>query len=76
MLTGPRCGTKETARIPFDGKITLVFGCMFSPTLDDGMSDESMKKFINNNYRGKSDQYLQEKCEEWHFMLKNDKVSK
>jgi len=42
MLTCPFCGASETDRFTLEGHHFLVFRCLFSPQVEEGLSDDEV----------------------------------
>lgn len=69
MLRCPFCGATETDRFEIEGQRFLVFGCMFTPTFDPGLSDEEIAKRLSAEYGAKGPAYFRGMCDRLHLVV-------
>ena len=68
MLSCPFCGAPETDRFSLEGHRFLVFRCLFSPEVEEGLTDEE----IGDRLRSFADQgaeYFRGTCDRLHLYV-------
>lgn len=70
MLTCPFCGAAETDRIEIEGHRFLVFGCMFTPNVDEAANDDEIRESLGKYARpGTSKLYFRGMCDRLHLFV-------
>jgi hypothetical protein len=69
----PFCGAPETDRVDLEGHRVLVFGCMFSPTIDPAWPEEEVQSHLTRTYSGTGAAYFRNTCDRLHlFVVQGD----
>lgn len=69
MLTCPFCGAPETERLDVDGARFLIFGCMFTPRVDPGLSDTELADRLREVAGTDARRYFQGTCDRLHVYV-------
>lgn len=69
MLTCPFCDAPETDRFEIEGQRFLVFGCMFSPSVDPHLSDEEVRELLLREYGPQGSAYFRGICDRLHRVV-------
>ena len=69
MLNCPFCGASETARLEIEGARFLVFGCMFTPRIEPGLSDEEIADRLRAAVGSDSNRHFQGTCDALHMYV-------
>lgn len=69
MLACPFCGAKETDRFEIDGQRFLVFGCMFTPSVDPALSDAEAQELLASEYGPQGSAYFRGICDRLHRIV-------
>ncbi len=67
-LRCPFCGKEETERALVEGKLLVIFPCMFSPLTDPGMSDSEIQAHLDAEY-GNDPGYFRRQCDRLHLAV-------
>ncbi len=68
-LRCPFCGAPETDRIEMEGRLVLVFSCMFSPVVDPGLSAQELARVLRESYGEQGRGYFQRQCDRLHYYV-------
>jgi hypothetical protein len=68
-LRCPFCGSTETDRLEMEGRLVLVFSCMFSPVVDPGLSAEELARVLRESYGEQGRGYFQRQCDRLHYYV-------
>lgn len=69
MLSCPFCGSPETDRLEIEGHRFLVFGCMFTPELEPGLSDDEIAERLVHVYAPQGAGYFRRTCDSLHVYV-------
>ena len=69
MLSCPFCGAPETERLDVEGARFLVFGCMFTPRVDPGLSDLEIMDRLRAAVGTDANRYLRGTCDALHVYV-------
>ena len=69
MLNCPFCGAAETDRFEVEGQRFIVFGCMFSPSVDPALSDPQVEALLWREYGPQGSAYFRGICDRLHRMV-------
>jgi hypothetical protein len=69
VVTCPFCGAPETDRFEIDGQRFLVFGCMFSPSVDPGLTDSEITEHLLKEYGPQGSAYFRGVCDRLHRVV-------
>lgn len=70
MVHCPFCGVEEKERLKMEGKLIIIFPCMFSPMLESGLNDIGIQKILDERYGSKGQGWFEDKCEQLHLFVK------
>jgi len=65
----PFCGTSETDRLDLDGRRILIFGCLFSPSVDPALSEEALAEHLRTNFVAGDPSYFRGMCDRLHYYV-------
>jgi hypothetical protein len=68
MLTCPFCGAPETDRFTLEGHRFLVFRCLFSPEVEEGLSDEEIVERLRR-FATQGSAYFRGTCDRLHVYV-------
>jgi hypothetical protein len=68
VLDCPFCGAPETDRFSLDGHHFLVFRCMFSPEVEEGLSDREIVERLAV-FGAKGSSYFRGTCDRLHIYV-------
>lgn len=68
MITCPFCGAPETDRFRLEGHRFLVFGCMFSPEVEEGLTDREIAEHLRS-FAGQGSSYFRGTCDRLHVYV-------
>ena len=68
MLTCPFCGAPETDRFSLEGHRFLVFRCLFSPEVEEGLTDEEVLERLRS-FAARGPAYFQGTCDRLHLYV-------
>ena len=72
MLSCPFCGAPQTDDFVLEGHRFLVFGCLFSPEVEPGLSDEEIRERLTT-VRAQGPAYFRGTCDRLHlYVTKGD----
>jgi len=66
-LACPFCGAPLTDRIDLEGRRFLVFACMFTPSVDPGLSDAALAARLRHDYDEPGGAYFRRMCDRLHL---------
>jgi hypothetical protein len=69
MLHCPFCGAVETDRIDIEGRRFLVFGCMFTPRVDPGLSDAEVDERLRAAVGTDAGRFFRGTCDTLHMYV-------
>lgn len=69
MANCPFCGASETDRFEIDGQCFLVFSCMFTPSVDPGLSDAEVEEQLRREYGPQGSAYFRGICDRLHRLV-------
>jgi hypothetical protein len=69
VLSCPFCGTPETERIEIEGHRFLVFGCMFTPELEPGLTDPEIAERLSARFGPQGSGYFRKTCDALHVYV-------
>ncbi len=70
VLHCPFCGAPETDRFDLEGRRFLVFECMFSPSVDPGLSEDDLGEYLRTEFgRDASQAYFRRMCDRLHLYV-------
>ena len=69
MLNCPFCGAAETDRFEIEGQRFLVFGCMFSPSVDPSLTDAEVEEVLRRDYGPQGSAYFRAICDRLHRVV-------
>ncbi len=69
MLTCPFCGSPETDRLEVEGHRFLVFGCMFTPEVEPGLTDEEVAERLAHVFAPQGEGYFRRTCDRLHVYV-------
>ncbi len=69
MLSCPFCGSPETERIAIEGHRFLVFGCMFTPELEPGLTDAEIADRLEHVFAPQGSEYFRRTCDALHVYV-------
>lgn len=69
MVVCPFCGAAETDRFEIDGQRFLVFGCMFSPSVDPALTDAQISEVLVKEYGPQGSAYFRGICDRLHRVV-------
>jgi len=68
MLTCPFCGAPETDRFSLEGHRFLVFRCLFSPEIEEGLTDEEIVERLRS-FAAQGPSYFRGTCDRLHVYV-------
>ena len=68
MLVCPFCGAPETDRFSLEGHRFLVFRCLFSPEVEEGLSDEEVVERLRA-FASQGPAYFRGTCDRLHVYV-------
>lgn len=68
LLLCPFCRQREVERCQVEGRLLVVFPCMFSPLVDPAVAPGELQGYLDEKY-GKQPGYFQKQCDRLHAML-------
>jgi len=68
MLACPFCGAPETDRFSLEGHRFLVFRCLFSPEVDEGLSDDEIVDRLRA-FAAQGPAYFRGTCDRLHVYV-------
>jgi hypothetical protein len=72
VLACPFCGSPETDRFSLEGHRFIVFRCLFSPEVEDGLTDAEIVERLRD-FASQGPAYFQGTCDRLHlFVTKGD----
>ncbi len=70
MLRCPFCDAPETDRFDLEGQRFVVFGCMFTPSVDPSLDDRALAEHLASAYRADgSGAYFRRMCDRLHLYV-------
>jgi len=69
MLSCPFCGAPETDRFLLEGHRFLVFRCLFSPEVEEGLTDEEVVERLRTFAAQGSTSYFRGTCDRLHVYV-------
>jgi hypothetical protein len=69
VLSCPFCGAPETDRLEVEGARFLVFGCMFSPRIEAGLSDEEVAERLRAAVGTDANRFFRGTCDALHMYV-------
>jgi hypothetical protein len=69
VLSCPFCGAPETERLDVEGARFLVFGCMFTPRVEPGLSDEQIEERLHAAVGADANRYFRGTCDALHVYV-------
>jgi hypothetical protein len=69
MLTCPFCGAAETDRLEVEGHRFLVFGCMFTPEVEPGLTDPEIAERLERIFAPQGPAYFRRTCDALHVYV-------
>ncbi|MGA8664171.1 MAG: hypothetical protein WB809_03770 [Thermoplasmata archaeon] len=69
MLQCPFCGASETDRFELEGHRFLVFGCMFAPELEPGLTDAEISERLTTKFGPQGSGYFRRTCDSLHVYV-------
>ena len=69
MLRCPFCDAPETDRIELDGRRFVVFGCMFTPSLDPRADDDALATELARRFGRDGSAYFRGVCDRLHLFV-------
>lgn len=69
MLNCPFCGAPETERLEVEGAQFLVFGCMFTPRIEPGLSDDEIADRLRAAAGTDARRFFQSTCDALHVYV-------
>ncbi|HLM90721.1 MAG TPA: hypothetical protein VK424_01515 [Thermoplasmata archaeon] len=69
MLSCPFCGAGETTRFEVEGHRFLVFGCMFTPELEPGLTDSEIAERLTSKFGPQGSGYFRRTCDTLHVYV-------
>lgn len=64
----PFCGQDESERVVVEGKLLIIFPCMFSPLVDDRVGGMPLQKHLDTVY-GSDPNYFRQQCDRLHLAV-------
>jgi len=72
VLSCPFCGAPETDRFSLEGHRFLVFRCLFSPEVEEGLTDEEVGDRLRS-FADRRAEYFRGTCDRLHlYVTKGD----
>jgi len=68
MLTCPFCGAPETDRFALEGHRFLVFRCLFSPEVEEGLTDDEIVERLRT-FAAQGSSYFRGTCDRLHVYV-------
>ena len=68
MLSCPFCGAPETDRFTLEGHRFLVFKCLFSPEVEEGLTDEEIVERLAV-FKSQGPAYFRGTCDRLHVYV-------
>jgi hypothetical protein len=68
VLSCPFCGAPETDRFALEGHRFLVFRCLFSPEVEEGLTDDEILERLQA-YAARGPAYFQGTCDRLHLYV-------
>jgi len=68
MLSCPFCGAPETDRFALEGHRFLVFRCLFSPELEEGLTDDEIVERLRT-FAAQGPAYFRGTCDRLHVYV-------
>ncbi len=69
MLNCPFCGAPETERLDVEGSRFVIFGCMFTPQVEPGLSDEEIDDRLRAIVGSDANRYFRSTCDTLHVYV-------
>jgi hypothetical protein len=69
VLNCPFCGAPETERLEVEGARFLVFGCMFTPRVEPGLSDSEITERLRAAVGTDANRYFRGTCDALHVYV-------
>jgi hypothetical protein len=69
VLTCPFCGAPETERVDVEGSRFLIFGCMFTPRIEAGLSDEEVADRLRAAVGTDANRFFRGTCDALHVYV-------
>ena len=69
MLHCPFCGSPETERVEIEGRRFLIFGCMFTPELEPGLTDPEIAERLTATFGPQGPGYFRKTCDALHVYV-------
>jgi hypothetical protein len=69
VLACPFCGSRETDRFVIEGRTFLVFGCMFSPEIEAGLTDDEIAQRLGRVFGSNGSEYFRGTCDRLHVYV-------
>ncbi|MFZ0830063.1 MAG: hypothetical protein WCB18_06615 [Thermoplasmata archaeon] len=69
MLNCPFCNAAETERLDVEGQRFLIFGCMFTPRVEAGLSDEEIADRLRAAVGTDATRYFRGTCDALHMYV-------
>lgn len=69
MLSCPFCGSPETDRVEVEGHRFLVFGCMFTPDVEPGLTDAEIADRLEKVFAPQGLSYFRRTCDTLHVYV-------
>jgi len=68
MLSCPFCGAPETDRFTLEGHRFLVFRCLFSPEVEEGLTDDEIVERLRS-FAAQGPGYFRGTCDRLHVYV-------
>ena len=68
MLACPFCGAPETDRFSVEGHRFLVFRCLFSPEVEEGLTDDEVRERLGT-FAAQGSAYFRGTCDRLHLYV-------
>jgi hypothetical protein len=69
VLHCPFCGAEESERLEIEGRRFLIFGCMFTPELEPGLSDAEVAERLASGFGAQGAGYFRKTCDALHVYV-------
>jgi hypothetical protein len=75
MLACPFCGRPETERLVIEGRMAIIFPCMFTPTVDPHLTEAELQLLLHDKYGAQGGEWFEHKCEELHLWVMKERFT-
>lgn len=69
MLSCPFCGVPETERLEIDGARYVLFPCMFTPRVEEGLTDDEIAERLARLVGPDRSAYFRRTCDALHVYV-------